>query len=44
VELIATITAILVGLVGLDLAALRWGVDSRDNSGDREGDARWSIR
>jgi hypothetical protein len=43
-EAIAMFTAILVGLVGLDLAALRWGVDSREIGGDREDDARWSIR
>ncbi len=33
-EFLATITVILVGLVGLDLAALRWGVDSREATPD----------
>jgi nitrogen fixation-related uncharacterized protein len=28
------IIAILVGLVGLDVAALRWGVDSRESVTD----------
>ena len=26
--------AILIGLVGLDVAALRWGVDSRESVAD----------
>lgn len=33
-EAFALIAAILVGLVGLDLAALRWGVDSRGSDPD----------
>ena len=33
-DALITLVAILVGLVGLDLAALRWGVDSRDSIGD----------
>ena len=41
-EALATVAAILVGLVGLDLAALRWGSDSRQSGRDR--DRRWSIR
>lgn len=28
------IIAILVGLVGLDVAALRWGVDTRESVAD----------
>jgi nitrogen fixation-related uncharacterized protein len=28
------LAAIFVGLVGFDVAALRWGVDSRDSYGD----------
>ena len=28
------LVAIIVGLVGLDLAALRWGADSREPIGD----------
>jgi hypothetical protein len=33
-EVFAAIVAIIVGLVGLDLAALRWGVDSRRSDAD----------
>jgi hypothetical protein len=33
-EVFAAIVAIIVGLVGLDLAALRWGVDSRHSDPD----------
>ncbi len=40
-EALALITAILVGLVGLDLAAIRWGTDSRERT--REQDASWPI-
>jgi nitrogen fixation-related uncharacterized protein len=29
-EALITLAAILIGLLGLDVAALRWGVDSRD--------------
>ena len=31
-DILATIAALLVGLVALDLAALRWGVDSREST------------
>ncbi len=40
-EALALITAILVGLVGLDLAAMRWGHDSREHT--REQDRSWPI-
>jgi hypothetical protein len=40
-ELFATIAAIIVGLVGLDLAALRWGTDSRDSLRDETPD--WPV-
>ena len=33
-EIFAAIVAIIVGLVGLDLAAIRWGVDSRRSDPD----------
>jgi hypothetical protein len=33
-DALIAIAAILVGLVGLDLAALRWGADSRDTMTD----------
>ena len=33
-DALITLVAILVGLVGLDLAAACWGVDSRDSIGD----------
>jgi hypothetical protein len=34
-ELLSVIVIIVVALVGLDVAALAWGVDSRDLSGDQ---------
>ena len=40
-ELFATIAAIIVGLVELDLAALRWGTDSRDSLRDETPD--WPV-
>lgn len=40
-DILATIAVILVGLVGLDLAALRWGVDSREET--REEHRGWPI-
>ena len=40
-ELFATIAAILIGLVGLDLAALRWGADTRDSYRDETPD--WPV-
>jgi len=40
-EAIAMFAAILVGLVGLDLAALRWGVDSREFG--RDHGRGWTI-
>jgi hypothetical protein len=33
-DAIATLIAIVAVLVGFDLAAVRWGVDSRDPIGD----------
>jgi hypothetical protein len=33
-DALITLVAILVGLVGLDLAALNWGADSRESIGD----------
>jgi hypothetical protein len=33
-DALIAIAAILVGLVGFDLAALRWGADSRDTMTD----------
>jgi len=33
-DALITLAAILVALVGLDLAALSWGADSRDSIGD----------
>jgi nitrogen fixation-related uncharacterized protein len=33
-DAIMILAAILVGLVGLDLAALRWGVDTRETPAD----------
>jgi nitrogen fixation-related uncharacterized protein len=33
-DAIMIVAAILVGLVGLDLAALRWGVDTRESVAD----------
>lgn len=41
-EAFAAIATILVGLVGLDLIALRWGADTR--RGDRNADEQWTIR
>ena len=41
-EALATVAAIVVGLIGLDLAALRWGSDSRQLG--RDHGRRWSIR
>jgi nitrogen fixation-related uncharacterized protein len=40
-EALAMITAIVVALVVLDLAALRWSADTRWS--DRDG-SRWAIR
>jgi hypothetical protein len=40
-DILATIAALLVGLVALDLAALRWGVDSREST--REEHRGWPI-
>jgi nitrogen fixation-related uncharacterized protein len=33
-DAIMILAAILVGLVGLDVAALRWGVDTRESVAD----------
>jgi len=33
-DALITLIAILVALVGLDLAAINWGVDSRESIGD----------
>jgi hypothetical protein len=33
-DALITFAAIIVGLIGLDLAAALWGVDSRDSIGD----------
>jgi hypothetical protein len=33
-DALIALVAILVGLVGFDLAAVRWGVDSRESIGD----------
>lgn len=33
-DALITLIAILIGLVGLDLAALAWGADSRESIGD----------
>ncbi len=33
-DALIALVVILVALVGLDLAALKWGVDSRDPIGD----------
>jgi hypothetical protein len=41
-EALATIATILVGLVGLDLIAFRWGSDSR--RAGRDVDEQWTIR
>jgi hypothetical protein len=41
-DAIAALIAIIAGLVGLDLAAIRWGVDSRD--GFREDEPSWRLR
>jgi hypothetical protein len=38
-EVFALIVTILVGLVGLDVAALRWGVDSRELDPDATPDS-----
>ena len=43
-EVLAMIAAILVGLIGFDLAALRWGTDSRELDTDLDRHPRWSIR
>ena len=40
-EFLAVIAAILVGLVGFDLAAIRWGSDSRE--GIRDEHRAWPI-
>ncbi len=41
-EAIATAIVILIGLVGFDLAATRWGADSRDRV--RDDHQGWPIR
>ena len=41
-EALATVAAILIGLVGLGVASVRWGADSRQLG--RDCDPRWSIR
>ena len=41
-EALATIATILVGLVGLDLIAFRWGSDTR--RAGRDADEQWTIR
>ena len=33
-DAIMILAAILVGLIGLDVAALRWGVDTRESVAD----------
>jgi nitrogen fixation-related uncharacterized protein len=33
-DALIALTAIIIGLVGLDLAAVLWGVDSRESIGD----------
>ena len=33
-DALITLAAILIGLVGLDLAAVHWGADSRESIGD----------
>jgi len=33
-DAVIMLIAILIGLVGLDVAALRWGVDSRESVAD----------
>ncbi len=33
-DALIALTAIIIGLVGLDLAAVHWGVDSRESIGD----------
>jgi hypothetical protein len=33
-DAIATVLVIVIGLVGFDFAALRWGADSRDRIAD----------
>ncbi len=33
-DALITLAAILIGLVGLDIAALRWGADTRDTARD----------
>jgi hypothetical protein len=41
-EVIAVIL-VVVGLVGFDLAAMRWGADTRESGRDREDNA-WLTR
>jgi hypothetical protein len=40
-EAIFTVIAVLIGIVGFDLAAMRWGEDSRERTGDEH--AGWPI-
>ena len=40
-ESLAAVAAILIGLVGLGIASVRWGADSRPLG---DCDPRWSIR
>jgi hypothetical protein len=40
-EAIFTVIAVLIGIVGFDLAAMRWGEDSRDRTSDEH--AGWPI-
>jgi hypothetical protein len=41
-EAIIALVLIIAGLVGLDLAAIHWGVDSRDKF--RDGKPSWWFR
>jgi hypothetical protein len=41
-EAFAAVATILIGLVGLGIASVRWGADSRQLG--RDCDPRWSIR
>jgi len=41
-EAIVTLIVILVGIVGFDLAAMRWGSDSRERARDEH--AGWPIQ
>jgi hypothetical protein len=40
-EAIFTVIAVLIGIVGFDLAAMRWGEDSRERTRDEH--AGWPI-